>query len=244
MIGFAKNNFMNLATSLGLYAAICAELNNDTKNSDNNKPPLPWPGSDRFYSAATTFTSSKLHAAFCLWAALEPRCSKQAFNVVNGDTETWENMWPRLAARFGCTVPRNQFAHKSPPGLSSRTQLAEHPPIADHAAAESGLEGSAALQPSHVEARIDVERWSREEEVQKAWGRLAEREGLEREALERATWAFLRFELGRDFDIVISMSKARSYGWTGYRDTWGCFEEVFAELEGEGVLPKPKAKKS
>ena len=231
VIGFARNNFMNLASSLGLYAAVSAELDST----------LPWPGSEYFYSAATTFTSSKLHADFCIWAASTPDCGNQAFNVVNGDVETWENLWPRLAARFGAKVPENQFHRKSPPGLSSRTQLAERPPIADYHAAVAGLEGSRALAPSHLEARIDVTKWSQLDEVKEAWEKLAAREGLDKAAFEKATWGFLMFELGRDFDVIISMSKAREFGYTGYRDTWSAFEEVFAELEEAGVLPKRRS---
>ena len=229
VIGFAKNNFMNLCTSLGLYTAINKQLSGT----------LPWPGGEYFYHASTCFTYSKLHADFCLWAALEPRAGNQAFNIVNGDTETYENLWPKLAKHFGCTVPKNQFVHKTGPDMTSKTQLAERPPIADFAE-ELGLEGSDALKPSYISARIDVTKWSQQDEVKKAWEELAQKEGLEKEAFEKATWSFLLFELGREYDIVISMSKARAYGYSGYQDTWTAFEEVFRELEGEGVLPKRK----
>ena len=123
--------------------------------------------------------------------------------------------------------------------MTSKTQLAERPPIADFAE-ELGLEGSDALKPSYISARIDVTKWSQQDEVKKAWEELAQKEGLEKEAFEKATWGFLLFELGREYDIVISMSKARAYGYTGYQDTWTAFEEVFQELEAEGVLPKRK----
>ena len=227
VIGFAKGNFMNLCTSIGLYTVISKELTGS----------LPWPGDDYFYHAATTFTSSKLHADFCLWAALQPRCSNQAFNVVNGDTETYENLWPKLATRYGCKVPANQFVHKTPAGMASKTQLAQRPPIAEFAA-QLGLEGSDALKPSSITARIDVTKWSQQEEIKKAWEELAQKEGLEKDAFERATWAFLLFELGRNYDIIISMSKAREYGYTGYKDTWTAFEEVFDELEAAKILPR------
>ena len=145
VIGAVKNNFMNLCTALALCAVVCKELDGR----------MPWPGSERFYSAAMSFTSAKLHADFCLWAAREPRCANQAFNVVNGDTESYQNLWPKIAQYFGCTVPANQFANPPDPALGSRTQMADRPPIAEHAAA-LGLEGSAALQPSYLESRIDV----------------------------------------------------------------------------------------
>ena len=104
-----------------------------------------------------------------------------------------------------------------------------------------GLEGSAALEPSYLESRIDVTRWSQRPEVKAAWEQAAAREGLDKEAFEKATWGFLVFQLGRPFDLLISMSKARAYGWTGYRDTWESMVEVFEELAAAKILPKGKA---
>lgn len=46
--------------------------------------------------------------------------------------------------------------------------------------------------------------------------------------------------LGRNFEILISGSKAREYGYTGFKDTWNSFEQVFQELENIKVLPIAK----
>ena len=128
VIGVAKGNFMNMATSLGLYCAISKEL-------DGN---LMFPGSPKFYELFDSFTYSRLHAQFNLWAALEPKCSNEAFNVVNGDNESWQNMWPKLAKRFKCHIPRNQFS-VNVPDSESVMKLDPRPPLADMAV-ELGLE--------------------------------------------------------------------------------------------------------
>lgn len=52
--------------------------------------------------------------------------------------------------------------------------------------------------------------------MKKAWDKLASSHGLGKDAFEKATWGFLGFMLGRDYNLVISMSKARKLGWTGY----------------------------
>jgi hypothetical protein len=118
-IGFAGGNFMNLGTALGLYAAVAKEL--DTE--------LVSPGSERFYVGFDSFTCSKLHARFCVWAALEPRAAGQAFNVANGDVESWQMLWPKLAKRFGLCVKPDQFA--KPPGKDGAViELVEKPPAA------------------------------------------------------------------------------------------------------------------
>ncbi|KAL9103957.1 MAG: hypothetical protein Q9163_001063 [Psora crenata] len=227
VIGVAKGNFMNLATSLGLYTAISKEL-------DGN---LIFPGSEVFYTLFDSFTYSRLHAQFDLWAALEPKCSNQAFNVVNGDNESWQNMWPKLAKRFNCHIPPDQFHFRVSEDAGSMMELAEKPPIAE-TAAERGLENN--VPRGKVEQKIDLIKWSKRLDVRGAWEKLCERDGLEKDSFEKATWGFLGFVLGRNYSAVISMSKARKFGWTGYIDTWDALSECFDELEQEKVLPKTK----
>jgi hypothetical protein len=225
VIGVARGNFMNLSTAVALYAAVSKELGGE----------LEFPGSETFYSRFDSFTSARLHAAFSLWAILEPKCANQAFNVVNGDTESWSNLWPKVAKKFGCKVPSRQFERKTPE--SSEMKLVPVPPFEDLAAV-TGMEGR--IGQGKVQQRIDLTKWSQKREVKEAWLRIAEREGLERDSLEKATWAFLGFVLGRNYDIVISMSKARKLGWTGYIDSWQALEESFDELAGEKIAPKGK----
>jgi nucleoside-diphosphate-sugar epimerase len=234
VIGFARGNFMNLALSLGLYAAVNVELQN--RNGKEEVEGLIFPGSETFYTKFDCFTSSKLHAQFCAWAALEPRAGNEAFNVVNGDVESWQNLWPRVAGRFGVKVKEDQFAQK-PGEEGSVMEMAKEPPI-EAVAGDIGLKGK--TPQSKVEQRIDLIKWSQREDVKEVWNKLAEREGLEKDAFEKATWGFLGFVLGRNFDLVISMSKARKLGWTGYVDTWDSLAEVFDDLEKEKVLPKTK----
>ncbi|KAI9680842.1 MAG: hypothetical protein M1817_004282 [Caeruleum heppii] len=225
VIGVAKGNFMNLTTSIALYAAITKELGR----------PLGFPGSEAFYTKFDSFTYSKLHAQFQVWAALEPRAGNEAFNVVNGDSESWQNMWPKLAERFRCRVPEDQFSGPAPD--SSVMKLAERPPIAE-LAPRMGLANR--VHQGAVEQRIDLVKWSQNDEVKNAWARLAERDGLQKDSFEKATWSFLGFVLGRNYDLTISMSKARKLGFTGYVDTWDAFSETFDDLEKLKIIPATK----
>lgn len=240
VIGFANGNFMNLSSAIALYALVSKEL-------DTSSDGVVFPGSPTFYTKFDSFTDSKLHAEFCAWAALEPRAANQAFNVVNGDIESWQNLWPKVAEYFGTKVKKDQFVTGNSAvasitkyvtgDASSSTALAPEPPIS--ASAEHiGLVGSPALAQSKVEQHVDLEKWSQRSDVKAAWEKIAQREGLDKNIFDKATWGFLGFVLGRNFDIVISMSKARECGWTGYRDTWHALQDVFEEMKGNGVLPK------
>ncbi|KAL2105781.1 hypothetical protein VUR80DRAFT_7772 [Thermomyces stellatus] len=205
VIGLAKGNFMNLATSVGIYAAVSKELGED----------LAFPGSDQFYTMFDSFTDSKLHAEFCEWAALEPRAANEDFNVVNGDVASWQSLWPLLARKFGMKVKPNQFADAQ--RRSSETKLVEKPPLSIYES-ELGLEGR--IQRGKIQQMADLVQWSKQSNVKQAWERLADREGLEKDALDKATWAFLGMVLGRNYSIVVNMTKARSLGWNSPSD---CF---------------------
>ena len=201
VIGVARSNFMNLTTALGLYCAISKEI-------DGN---LVFPGSETFYRLFDTFTYSKVHADFVLWAARKQECSNQAFNVFNGDVESWQNLWPKFAQRYHMHIPRNQFEVFCGENADSVMPLAEKPPLADVAAAV-GLENKTVQ--SKVEQKVDLVKWSKREDVKEAWEKLRQRDGLE-DSFGKATWAFLGFVLGRNYSVVLTMSKARKLGYTG-----------------------------
>lgn len=226
VIGFANGNFMNLGLALALYATVTKELGQD----------LVFPGSADFYAKFDCFTSSKLHAEFCKWAALEPRAANEAFNMVNGDTESWQNLWPKVAEYFGLKVKPDQFS--SGASFEGKTvSLMEKPPVST-LADKCGLVKHPVTQQSKVEQQIDLEKWSQREDVKAAWAKIAQREGLDEGVFEKATWGFLGFVFGRAFDLVIGMGKARKAGWTGYVDTWDSLETVFGELEKAKLIPK------
>lgn len=219
VIGFAhpEGNFMNLASTLGLYAAVTKELQHGRRSDVDEPAEITFPGSETCYTRFDTFTSSKLHAQFCEWAVTEPKAAGQAFNVVDGDAQSWQDLWPRLARRFGMRVRADQFDADSDSGseaAGARVELGDvAPPPVSVVAEEIGLRGR--VRGSVLEQRVCSARWSERGDVKAAWERLAAREGLRGDAFGKATWGFVDFVLGRNYDVVASMSKAREAGWTG-----------------------------
>ncbi|KAL4886793.1 hypothetical protein BJY04DRAFT_41999 [Aspergillus karnatakaensis] len=233
VLGYARGNFMNEATALGLYCAV-------NKVLPRGDAQLPFPGCRANYFAFNTWTSANLHARFCLWVAGAQGAGNQIFNVTNGDTESFQNLWPRLAERFGCRIPSPMFPGGGLPDsegfgrfeASTVRMENKHPVSAREGEIGVGAEGAPTLF-----LQVDPEKWAKREDVNAAWGMLRERYGLDQKAWEKATWDFLTFVLGRDWSCVGSMSKARKLGWTGYADTWEELDATFEELEREGVLP-------
>ncbi|RTE75592.1 hypothetical protein BHE90_009948 [Fusarium euwallaceae] len=210
VFGFAKGNFMNFASAIAIYAAVSKELGDE----------LVFPGSEEFYTNLTVFTDATLHAQFSRWAVLEPRAANEAFNVVNGDVESWMNLWPRVAKYFGLTVPADQFLRDAP--LASERPLAPEPP-ASVLAKEMGLQDR--VPQSYIRQRIDLKK-------------MVDREGLDLSALNKASWAFAGFAWGRNYNVVLNMTKSRKLGWTGYLDSWENLESIFETLQKEKVIPK------
>ncbi|KAI5247100.1 hypothetical protein E4T42_06096 [Aureobasidium subglaciale] len=87
------------------------------------------------------------------------------------------------------------------------------------------------------ECQAYLSKWAQRQEVKEARNKLAKREGLDKSGIENATWGFSKFVFGRNHNLVISMSKARKAGWTGYEDTWESMEKKFERSVGEKVLP-------
>nr|WP_298686917.1 SDR family oxidoreductase [uncultured Dongia sp.] len=92
--GFALGNPMNLAMVIGIYAAMSKELD----------LPLRFPGKSGAYDTLIEMTDAGLLARATIWAATDPRCANQAFNITNGDLFRWNEMWPKIAAMFDLEV--------------------------------------------------------------------------------------------------------------------------------------------
>ncbi len=98
--GTALGNPMNLALLIAVYASISKELN----------IPLRFPGKPGAYDKLMEMTDAGLLAKATVWAATDPRCANQAFNITNGDLFRWNEMWPRIAKYFGLeTAPPLQM---------------------------------------------------------------------------------------------------------------------------------------
>jgi nucleoside-diphosphate-sugar epimerase len=88
--GIAVNTPMNLVSVIAVYAAISKELG----------LPLRFPGTPGGYGALQQMVDAELLGRAAVWAATEPRCAGEIFNVTNGGLFRWEQMWRRFAEYF------------------------------------------------------------------------------------------------------------------------------------------------
>jgi len=98
--GFSVGSPMNLSTIIAVYATISKELG----------LPLCHPGTPANYKVLYQLTDARLLAKAMTWMATEPKCAKEAFNIINGDYIRWENLWPQIAHYFGMDLgPRRRI---------------------------------------------------------------------------------------------------------------------------------------
>ena len=120
---FAPNRARNLITVLGTYAAICRELN----------VPLDFPGSAAGYSVLSEVSDATCLAEAIVFVSTHEAGRNTAFNVTNGDSFRWCQVWPLLAQWFGvrCGVPRR---------MKLATWMADKGPVWDRIVARHGLQ--------------------------------------------------------------------------------------------------------
>ena len=89
LCGFAPGTAMSIVPVIAVYAAMRKELG----------LPLAFPG--KAWSSIYQVTESTHLAEAACWAATEPRCANQAYNITNGDYFRWRHLWPKIAGVFG-----------------------------------------------------------------------------------------------------------------------------------------------
>lgn len=88
--GTALGNPHDLLLVIAVYASISKHLN----------LPLRFPGKPGAYDKLMEMTDSSLLAKATVWAATQPQCANQVFNITNGDLFRWNELWPKIAAYF------------------------------------------------------------------------------------------------------------------------------------------------
>lgn len=251
VLGFTPGNYINPAIAMGLYCTISKAMPGSE---------LPFPGNMGNYLSMNTWVSARHFAKFCLWVATAPGAGNHSFNVINGDVESFQNLWPKLAQHFGCKIPDPMFPdwRKVPIDndlCQTRRQLkgfrdydaqrfkAQVPcknPIMIQAKS-MGLSGSPVVTATpKFHMQIDMQRWADLPAVNLMWFKLCQRYNLDEPVLQDMEWDTMGWVFGHEWHCVSSMSKARKLGWVGYADTWEELLMVFDEMERKGIIPSPR----
>ncbi len=108
---------------------------------------------------------------------------------------TWQRLFEDLAAFFDVDIENDQFRKAPPRPL--------HVPVPDVT-----TNGHAAR--SNMVLRNSLVQWSKESQTINAWKTLSEREGLDHEVFEVASWAFADGVISLQYNVALDMNKVRS----------------------------------
>ena len=127
--------------------------------------------------------------------------------MVNGDHFTWRYMWPRLAAFLGAQATTEQKFSKPTPKVGE------------------------------VQQELSLLEWSKDK--RSVWDAICEKADLPeaKATFEAATWASQDWVFQRSWSATLSMSKARRFGWTGYKDSYESITETFTKLRSLKQIP-------
>ena len=114
VFGYCLGNPMNMLTVLAGYALICRELG----------LPLRYPGTESGFRILNQATDAGLLARMMAWGSKAPVAHNQAYNVTNGDSFRWCDIWEGIADFFGMRPGGVQT-------LRLATQMADKAPVWD-----------------------------------------------------------------------------------------------------------------
>ena len=120
LCGLAPGTAMSIVPVIAVYAAISRELG----------LPLRFPG--KAWRSIYQVTESAHMAKAAHWAATEPRCANQAYNITNGDVFRWCNVWPRIAEVF-------DMPWAEPQAVSLVAHMADKAPLWEEMTKKHGL---------------------------------------------------------------------------------------------------------
>ncbi|KAI9032119.1 hypothetical protein DFJ74DRAFT_763862 [Hyaloraphidium curvatum] len=200
--GSTRQCAQSLATSLAVYAFAHKMLGVE----------LVFPGNAVTWNITTDASDAQLLAEENVWAALEPKCSGQIINAVNGDVFQWKTMWYRLAGFIGCSVPSSEeMAAKLSTTAEPTVKMAER--ISEDMCRRAWEEAKRTVAKDDPE--FDVDAWK--------FG---------------YPFNFASIILSFQFNYHFSMSKARALGFQGYKDTEEMWFEVLERMQRDGILPR------
>jgi len=111
LLSDARRTDHNLLLLLAFYASVMAERGET----------IPFPGTLARYTLPTTASNTDTLGEACAWSAEAASARNQAFNINNGDSLLWAEVWPRICEFFGrqAAEPGGTSLRECMPGSAS-----------------------------------------------------------------------------------------------------------------------------
>ncbi|PGH06300.1 hypothetical protein GX51_02497 [Blastomyces parvus] len=215
ILGAAKDAAMNLAYSLGVFAAVHAHLGK----------PLVFPGNIASFDVIRDLSSAMLNSYLAEWAVLNPDAPNEAFNACDCSAVTPGALWTALAKMYEI-----EYKVPDPKAEYQSLTLPFDPPPRGFG------------PPEKIEFTYSVAAWAYDPQVHTAWQELAQKHGLVHNPFATPADRNRIFGLA-DTAILggtpvhFSMDKSRKLGWHGTTDSFASLRHVLEELVQMKMLP-------
>jgi len=78
--------------------------------------------------------------------------------------------------------------------------------------------------------------WAKEKRP--LWEKICQKYGGTPEAFDWGAWAYFDWATSRNWLSLMSLTKARKFGWTRYDDTFEAWVNTIRAFENAGILPE------
>ena len=191
--------------------------------------PLQFPGPFDAWQDSRFHSTAKLTGYLSEWAVLEEACKNQRFNAQDTAAVTWERVYDELVRWYG--VGKGIAPPEEDDGKFGM--------IIGRAGKETPLGYG---PPQVMKFSFSFIEWASKEENKKAWKEIMDESGgkLTFDPFEDPKENFEMADAACLLGNLMSMTKARRMGWTGFVDTMESIFEMFKENAALGVLPPMK----
>ncbi|EDN07949.1 predicted protein [Histoplasma mississippiense (nom. inval.)] len=215
MLGAARDAAMNLAYSLGVFAAVHAHLGE----------PLIFPGNIASFDVIRDLSSSKLTSYLAEWAVLNPDARNEAFNACDCSAVTPGALWTALAKIY-----RTGYKAPDPNAEYQCFIFPFDPPPRGFG------------PPEKMEFRYSFAAWSYDPKVHAAWQELSQKHGIaynpfSSPADRNRIFGLTDAAILPGIPVQFSMDKSRKFGWHGTVDSLASLRSVLEELIEMKMLP-------
>ncbi|KAK5137165.1 hypothetical protein LTR08_000670 [Meristemomyces frigidus] len=212
VIGAVNNAAMNALHPLAVYAAVQAHKGEK----------LEYPGDLAAWLAPGEHSTAMLTGYLSEWAVLEDRCKDQKFNASDTCLLPNNRLWPELARWYGCKgsggpeLDDSKLSTIDPGDVP--TPLGYGP-------------------PTKMRYSFTLSKWAEAEVNHKAWQEIMKQHNLSHNPFEDVEAHFMFGDYAALGSTLLSMNKARCFGWTGHVDTLESLHKAYGELNLIKMLP-------
>jgi hypothetical protein len=211
---------MNVTYALAIYASIQKELGLK----------LEFPADVAAWDVNKDLSVVKLISYHEEWAVLTEGAANQALNIVDDSRFSWGAFWPVIAGWY-------DIPYGIPEQDESKYRHTTMPNAPPRGFGKSGV----------VNVTWSFEGWASKHEVQDAWDKIEEREGLDKglnpwrnAKVARETFGTLDAEVLGGWGRLESMDKSRRLGWSGWVDTKEGIRDAIGQLAELKMIPALK----